>query len=50
MGDGGSGRKYHVFTFPITLPVAIENNKVQAQFKDGILTLALPKVTSGQPI
>ena len=36
--------RYGKFQRVIPLPVAIENNKVQAQFKDGILTLTLPKV------
>lgn len=36
--------RYGKFQRVIPLPVAIENNNVQAQFKDGILTLTLPKV------
>lgn len=36
--------RYGKFQRVIPLPVAIENNKVQAEFKDGILTLTLPKV------
>ncbi len=40
--------RYGKFQRVIPLPVAIENNKVQAQFKDGILTLTLPKVTEAR--
>jgi HSP20 family protein len=34
---------YGKFSRLISLPVAIENDRVQAEFQDGILTLTLPK-------
>ncbi len=36
--------RYGKFQRVIPLPVAVVNDQVQAQFKDGILTLTLPKV------
>ncbi|MEA5420435.1 Hsp20/alpha crystallin family protein [Spirulina sp. CCNP1310] len=36
--------RYGQFKRVISLPVAIQNDKVTANFKDGILTLHLPKV------
>ncbi len=35
--------RYGSFQRTIPLPVAVENNQVQAEFKDGILKLTLPK-------
>ncbi|PSB29201.1 Hsp20/alpha crystallin family protein [Chlorogloea sp. CCALA 695] len=35
--------RYGSFGRTIPLPVAVENNQVQAEFKDGILKLTLPK-------
>lgn len=35
--------RYGSFERTIPLPVAVENNQVQAEFKDGILKLTLPK-------
>lgn len=35
--------RYGSFQRTIPLPVAVENNQVQAEFKDGILRLTLPK-------
>jgi HSP20 family protein len=40
--------RYGKFQRVIALPVAIQNDKVQAEFKDGILTLTLPKVTEAR--
>jgi HSP20 family protein len=37
--------RYGKFRRVVPLPVAVENDKVQAAYKDGILTLTLPKVT-----
>jgi HSP20 family protein len=37
--------RYGKFRRVVPLPVAIENDKVQAEYKDGILNLTLPKVT-----
>jgi HSP20 family protein len=36
--------RYGAFRRVIPLPTQVQNNQVQADFKDGILTLALPKV------
>jgi HSP20 family protein len=36
--------RYGKFQRVINLPVAVQNDKVQADYRDGILTLTLPKV------
>lgn len=36
--------RYGKFRRVVSLPVAVQNDKVQADYKDGILTLTLPKV------
>jgi len=36
--------RYGKFRRVVSLPVAVQNNQVQADFKDGILTLTMPKV------
>ncbi|PPS43161.1 Hsp20/alpha crystallin family protein [Chroococcidiopsis sp. TS-821] len=36
--------RYGKFQRTISLPVAVENERVEASYKDGILTLTLPKV------
>jgi HSP20 family protein len=36
--------RYGKFRRIVPLPVAVQNDKVQAEYKDGVLTLALPKV------
>jgi len=40
--------RYGKFQRVISLPVAIENDRVNAEFKNGILTLTLPKVTEAR--
>lgn len=40
--------RYGKFQRVIPLPVAVVNDQVQAQFKDGILTLTLPKVAEAR--
>lgn len=40
--------RYGKFQRVIALPVVVQNDQVQAQFKDGILTLTLPKVTEAR--
>jgi len=40
--------RYGKFQRVIGLPVAVQNEQVQADFKDGILTLTLPKVTEAR--
>jgi HSP20 family protein len=37
--------RYGKFQRVISLPVAIQNDKVQTEYKHGILTLILPKIT-----
>jgi HSP20 family protein len=36
--------RYGQFRRVVPLPVAVQNDKVQAEYKDGVLTLTLPKV------
>lgn len=36
--------RYGTFRRVVPLPVAVQNDKVQAEYKDGILSLTLPKV------
>lgn len=40
--------RYGKFQRVIALPVAVQNDKVQAEFNNGILTLTLPKVTEAR--
>ncbi|MES1023073.1 Hsp20/alpha crystallin family protein [Gloeocapsa sp. BRSZ] len=40
--------RYGKFQRVVGLPVAIQNDQVQAEFKNGILTLTLPKVTEAR--
>lgn len=40
--------RYGKFQRVVGLPVAIKNDQVQAEFKNGILTLTLPKVTEAR--
>ncbi|PPS45569.1 Hsp20/alpha crystallin family protein [Chroococcidiopsis sp. TS-821] len=40
--------RYGKFQRVVGLPVAIQNDRVQAEFKNGILTLTLPKVTEAR--
>ena len=40
--------RYGKFQRVIALPVAVQNDQVQAEFKDGILILTLPKVTEAR--
>ena len=40
--------RYGKFQRTIPLPVSVQNDKVAAEFKDGILTLTLPKVEEMQ--
>ena len=37
------------FQRTFTLPVAVDANKVQASYKDGILTVQLPKSEEARP-
>lgn len=40
--------RYGKFQRVIALPVSVQNDQVQAEFKDGILILTLPKVTEAR--
>jgi HSP20 family protein len=40
--------RYGNFQRIVPLPVAIQNDQVQAEYKDGVLHLTLPKVTEAQ--
>lgn len=40
--------RYGKFQRVVGLPVAVQNDQVQAEFKNGVLTLTLPKVTEAR--
>ena len=40
--------RYGKFRRVVALPVAVQNDRVSAEFKDGILTLTLPKVVDAR--
>jgi HSP20 family protein len=42
-------RSYGSFTRAVTLPANVEQSKVQAAFKDGILKITLPKIEEVKP-
>ena len=42
-------RSYGKFTRSIRLPMAVDSNKVEAAFDNGVLTLTLPKTEEAQP-
>ena len=42
-------RAYGKFYRTISLPAKVDNNKVKAQYKDGILTITLPKANKARP-
>ena len=42
-------RAYGKFYRSITLPTEVDNAKVKAQYRDGILTIALPKSQDNRP-
>lgn len=41
--------RYGNFQRVIPLPVAVENDQVKADFKDGILTLSMPRIEAERP-
>jgi HSP20 family protein len=42
-------RAYGKFVRSFTLPVGIDTDKIKAEFRDGLLTLTLPKVEEAKP-
>ena len=42
-------RRYGSCARSVTLPVPVQADKAQAQFKDGVLTLTLPKAEEAKP-
>lgn len=42
-------RYYGKFSRAVTLPTAVANDKVKATYKDGILTVVLPKAEEAKP-
>ncbi len=42
-------RSYGTFTRSFTLPANVKTEKVEASFKDGVLTISLPKVDEAKP-
>jgi HSP20 family protein len=42
-------RSYGMFARTFTLPVTIDSEKIRAEFKDGVLTLTLPKSERAKP-
>src|SRR5437899_12627000 len=44
-----SERFFGRFQRTVTLPTAVDSNKVKAQYKDGVLTVTLPKTEEAKP-
>jgi HSP20 family protein len=44
-----SERVYGSFQRSFTLPSSVKNDKIEAQYKNGILTVTLPKVEEAKP-
>lgn len=42
-------RRYGAFSRTVSLPVPIQADKAEAKFKDGILTLSIPKAEEAKP-
>jgi len=42
-------RRYGMFQRSIALPVPVDSNKIEAVYKDGVLTLSIPKVEEIKP-
>ena len=48
-GQFRSERYFGKFQRSVTLPTAVDANKVNASYKDGVLTVALPKAEEAKP-
>jgi HSP20 family protein len=42
-------RRYGAFARTIVLPVPVQTDKAEAKFKDGVLTLSIPKAEEAKP-
>jgi HSP20 family protein len=42
-------RRYGAFARTVTLPVPVRADKAEAKFKDGVLTLSIPKAEEAKP-
>src|ERR1700716_406405 len=42
-------RSYGTFMRPFTLPQGVDENQIQAEFKDGVLSIRIPKTALPQP-
>ncbi|MBU0493008.1 MAG: Hsp20/alpha crystallin family protein [Chloroflexi bacterium] len=42
-------RRYGVFSRSVTLPTPVNADQAEAQFKDGVLTLTIPKAEEAKP-
>ena len=42
-------RRYGAFTRTIALPMPVQADKAEAKFKDGVLTLSIPKAEEAKP-
>jgi HSP20 family protein len=42
-------RFYGAFSRSFTLPVTVDTEKIQAEYKDGVLQVTLPKVDAAKP-
>lgn len=42
-------RRYGAFSRTLVLPVSVQTDKAEAKFKDGVLTLSIPKAEESKP-
>ena len=48
-GKKVSGRSYRQFSRSFTLPDSVESSRIEANFEDGVLQIAIPKSESAKP-